>query len=51
MAWGMGSNLQLTNGSEEDEWEPIKMTGKNIEKKIIIKVSGGGQHAIIHCKD
>jgi regulator of chromosome condensation len=28
MAWGMGSNLQLTNGSEDDEWEPIKMAGK-----------------------
>jgi len=51
MAWGMGSNLQLTNGSEDDEWEPVQMSGKNIEKKQIIKVSGGGQHAIILCKD
>ena len=30
-AWGMGSNLQLTNGSEEDEWEPVQVTGKQIE--------------------
>lgn len=47
MAWGMGSNLQLTNGSEDDEWEPIKMAGKQIDDKKILKVSGGGQHAIL----
>lgn len=47
MAWGMGSNLQLTNGSEDDEWEPIKMAGKQIDEKKILTVSGGGQHAIL----
>lgn len=47
MAWGMGSNLQLTNGSEDDEWEPIKMAGKQIDEKKILTISGGGQHAIL----
>jgi len=47
MSWGMGSNLQLTNGSEDDEWEPIKMAGKQIDDKKILSVSGGGQHAIL----
>lgn len=46
-AWGMGSNLQLTNGSEEDEWEPVQVTGKQIEGQKIVAISGGGQHAII----
>ena len=35
-AWGMGSNLQLTNGSEEDEWEPVQVTGKQIEGQKVI---------------
>lgn len=35
LAWGMGTNLQLTNGSEEDEWEPITVSGKNIEGKKV----------------
>ena len=47
MAWGMGSNLQLTNGSEDDEWEPIKMAGKQIDEKKILTIAGGGQHAIM----
>lgn len=47
MAWGMGSNLQLTNGSEDDEWEPVKMSGKQIDSKKILTVAGGGQHAIL----
>ena len=47
MAWGMGSNLQLTNGSEDDEWKPIKMAGKQIDGKKILQVSGGGQHSIM----
>ena len=34
-AWGMGSNLQLTNGSEDDEWEPIQLKGKNVDGKKV----------------
>ena len=34
-AWGMGTNLQLTNGSEEDEWEPIPVSGKQLEGKQV----------------
>ncbi|CAG5111590.1 Oidioi.mRNA.OKI2018_I69.chr2.g5881.t1.cds [Oikopleura dioica] len=46
-AWGMGSNLQLTNGSEDDEWEPVQVAGKQIEGQKVVAISGGGQHAII----
>ena len=42
----MGSNLQLTNGSEEDEWQPIKVSGKQIDGKKIHAVSGGGQEDV-----
>ena len=34
-AWGMGSNLQLTNGSEDDEWVPVQLAGKNLEGKKV----------------
>lgn len=47
LAWGMGTNLQLTNGSEEDEWEPITVSGKNIEGKKVQNIDGGGQHVAI----
>ena len=30
-AWGMGNNLQLTTGEEDDEWEPINIQGKKLE--------------------
>ena len=30
-AWGMGSNLQLGSGSEDDQWVPNKVTGKQLE--------------------
>lgn len=47
LAWGMGTNLQLTNGEEEDEWEPINITGKKLEGKRIEHIDGGGQHVVI----
>lgn len=30
-AWGMGNNLQLTTGEEDDEWEPVNVQGKKLE--------------------
>ena len=30
-AWGMGNNLQLTTGEEDDEWTPITVAGKRLE--------------------
>ena len=50
-AWGMGSNLQLATGEEDDEWEPVDMAGKQIDGKKVIQVSGGGQHAIMLIED
>jgi len=50
-AWGMGSNLQLSTGEEDDEWEPVQMAGKQIDEKKVLSVSGGGQHAIVLIED
>ena len=50
-AWGMGSNLQLSTGEEDDEWEPVQMAGKQIDEKKLLSGSGGGQHGIILIED
>lgn len=45
-AWGMSTSLQLTNGDDEnDAWDPIEMTGKQLEDAMIHIIDGGGQHA------
>ena len=46
-AWGMGSNLQLGSGSEDDQWVPNKVTGKQLEGRKVIDVSVGGQHSAL----
>ena len=46
-SWGMGTNLQLGNGTEDDIWEPTLVTGKKIENRKIISSSSGGQHTAL----
>ncbi|XP_010866354.1 regulator of chromosome condensation [Esox lucius] len=50
-AWGMGTNLQLGTGEEDDEWSPVKMMGKQLEKRIVLMVASGGQHTVLLVKD
>ncbi|KAM8869371.1 regulator of chromosome condensation isoform 2-T4 [Spinachia spinachia] len=50
-AWGMGTNLQLGTGEEEDEWSPAKMTGKQLENRVVLSASSGGQHTALLVKD
>uniref|UniRef100_A0A672ZNV8 RCC1-like domain-containing protein n=1 Tax=Sphaeramia orbicularis TaxID=375764 RepID=A0A672ZNV8_9TELE len=50
-AWGMGTNLQLGTGEEDDEWSPVKMTGKQLENRVVLMVSSGGQHTVLLVKD
>lgn len=45
--WGMGTNLQLTTGEEDDEWTPVQLTGKQLEQRYVITVEGGGQHTVL----
>ncbi|XP_060906859.1 regulator of chromosome condensation [Labrus mixtus] len=50
-AWGMGTNMQLGTGEEDDEWSPVKMTGKQLENRAVLMVSSGGQHTALLVKD
>ncbi|CAL8247873.1 unnamed protein product [Lota lota] len=49
--WGMGTNLQLGTGEEDDEWSPVKMPGKQLENRTVVMVSSGGQHTVLLVKD
>ena len=44
---GMGTNLQLGTGEEEDLWRFTKIGGKKIENRDVISVSAGGQHTAL----
>ena len=44
---GMGTNLQLGSGEEDDLWTFTKITGKKIENRDIIAASAGGQHSAL----
>ena len=46
-AWGMGNNLQLGTGDEDDVYQPKKMKSKQLEDKKVLKISAGGQHSIM----
>lgn len=50
-SWGMGTNMQLGTGEEEDEWSPIKITGKQLENRTVLMASSGGQHTALLVKD
>lgn len=50
-AWGMGTNLQLGTGDEDDAWNPVEMTGKQLENRVVLSVSSGGQHTVLLVKD
>lgn len=45
-SWGMGSNLQLGLGNEEDQFEPVLLTGVQVKDRHIIRISSGGQHTL-----
>ena len=46
-SWGMGTNLQLGSGQEDDQWTPEKVTAKKLEGKRVMCVSAGGQHTAL----
>ncbi|BFZ00162.1 hypothetical protein BsWGS_03200 [Bradybaena similaris] len=46
-SWGMGSNNQLGLGSDEDQFVPVKVTGKQLETRSVLMVSSGGQHTVV----
>lgn len=50
-SWGMGTNMQLGTGEEDDEWSPVKMNGKQLENRAVLMVSSGGQHTALLVKE
>lgn len=46
-SWGMGTNLQLGTGDEEDLWRPMRVGGKKLEGRKVVGVSLGGQHTAL----
>uniref|UniRef100_H2Z7N2 RCC1-like domain-containing protein n=1 Tax=Ciona savignyi TaxID=51511 RepID=H2Z7N2_CIOSA len=49
--WGLGTNLQLTTGTEDDVWTPTQLTGRNLETRKILEIGSGGQHTVILAQD
>ncbi|XP_067929911.1 regulator of chromosome condensation-like [Watersipora subatra] len=49
--WGMGTCKQLSNGEEEDQFEPQPMVGKQLANKEVLTVSSGGQHTILLARE
>lgn len=45
-SWGMGSNQQLGIGSDEDQIEPVMLTGVQVKERQVIRASSGGQHSL-----
>jgi len=46
-AWGPGTHYQLTDKEGDDHWEPLRMTGKQLEDRKVVSVSAGGQHGCL----
>lgn len=43
----MGSAGQLGTGNEDDCLEPTLIKSKQLENRLVFKVSSGGQHTVI----
>lgn len=43
--------MQLGTGEEDDEWTPVEMVGKQLENRVALTVSSGGQHTVLLVKD
>lgn len=50
-SWGMGSNQQLGCGSDEDQNEPVLLTGAQVRDRKVIRISSGGQHTLFLAAD
>lgn len=47
----MGTCKQLSNGDEEDQFEPEPMAGKQLTSREVLTVSSGGQHTILLARE
>lgn len=49
-SWGMGTNGQLGLGNEDDVYEPKSIVSKQLENRIVLAASAGGQHTVLLAK-
>ena len=48
--WGPGTHYQLTDRDGDDHWVPLRMTGRQLEGRKVVRLGVGGQHgAMILC--
>lgn len=47
----MGTNGQLGLGHEDDVMEPTSIKGKQLENRMVLLASAGGQHAVLLAAD
>uniref|UniRef100_A0A182J8T6 RCC1-like domain-containing protein n=1 Tax=Anopheles atroparvus TaxID=41427 RepID=A0A182J8T6_ANOAO len=45
-SWGMGSSQQLGTGSEDDVNSPVLIASKQVQGKVVLQASSGGQHSL-----
>eukprot|EP00033_Pygsuia_biforma_P002411 GCRY01002673.1.p1 GENE.GCRY01002673.1~~GCRY01002673.1.p1 ORF type:complete len:393 (-),score=92.89 GCRY01002673.1:48-1226(-) len=51
-AWGMGSNLQLAAGDDDEDINtPQLMKGKQLENRRVVAIDGGAQHTVLLAKE
>jgi len=50
-AWGFNEMYQLSTGQDTDEFEPVKITGQQLDTRVIIKACGGSQHTLLLSKN
>lgn len=43
----MGNSGQLGTGDEDDRFEPALIKSKQLQERLVVKVSSGGQHTVI----
>lgn len=45
-SWGIGSSQQLGTGNEDDVTSPVLIASKQVQGKVVLQVSSGGQHSL-----
>ena len=50
-AWGFNEMYQLSTGQDTDEFEPVKITGQQLDTRVIMKACGGSQHTLLLSKN
>jgi alpha-tubulin suppressor-like RCC1 family protein len=50
-AWGFGTNGQLGLGHEDDVSVPETIRGRQLENRLVLAASAGGQHTVLLVKE